>query len=334
MAIDPEALAAPLRSLTERLQAMGDQAAAGTAQIQEVWRLVGKVNELLMDLHNATRNQLTDLDTTQELARQVVASAGEMTEEVRQAREGSAQRREAAERVEAALADISEGMVAIREAVHGSGVRIQKLSQHSSEIGKIVGVIRAIADQTNMLALNAAIEAARAGAAGRGFAVVAEEIRKLADRSRQATKQIEDLVKTIQEGTEAATRAMDEGQEQVSRGTALVEGAQGAIEEILQSAEALNQTVEEFGQRAEETTARMGELLQAVEEVTRLAHQNNATMREVADADWFSNAIKEAERLSAQLQEAIKQARAQTAQALEELQAQIPASRPMGDAAD
>lgn len=297
-----------LTDLSARISLLGQHAAAESAQLRELWQLVGRVNELLTDLHDATREQLTALDRTGQLARQVVMGAEEMTTAVCTAREGAEQRRAAAQRVERSLGDITEGMEAIRKAVNGSDRQIQELSRHSSEIGQIVRVIQAIAEQTNMLALNAAIEAARAGASGRGFAVVAEEVRKLAERSRQATAQIEGLVGNIREGTVSATRAMQEGQAEVGRGTALVEGAQGSIEEILESAEMLNRLVEEFGGRAEQTTRQMTDLLGSVESVAGLAHQNNGTMKQLADADWFSNAIKGAQSTAGRLEEESAQA--------------------------
>jgi len=262
------------------------------AQVQEMWKLTGRVNDLLTDLHAATASQLTDLDRTGTLAGQVVTAAQEMTEKVRLTRHGAVHRRAAAAHVEEALAGVAQGMEAIRQAVDVSAGTIDNLNQHTSQIGEIVRMIRAIADQTNMLSLNAAIEASRAGAAGRGFAVVADEVRKLADRSRTATRQIEELVGAIQTGTVAATQAMTAGQVRVQSGAGMVQSANRAVTQILQSTGALDATVEDFGVSAEETTRRMGELLKAVEEVARLAHQSNGTMKQIAEADWFSKAIK------------------------------------------
>ena len=300
-ALAPALQAPPAPVLSADVGHLRETAAAEVAQMAELRRLMARVNDLLTDLHGRTNLQLTDLERTGSLARQVATVAGEMTESVRHTRSGASIRRAAAGRAEQSLTDISAGMGSIREAVTGLASRIDELSQQIAQIGQIVQAIRAVAEQTNLLSLNAAIEAARAGAAGRGFAVVAVEIRRLADRSRQETKQIEHLVESIRQGTAAATRAMAEGASTVSDSTTRVEGAQAAIEEMLDAMGGLDQTVDQFGERAEHTTARMGELLHAVEAAAQLAHQNNGTMQELVEAEWLSGAILRAETLAHQL---------------------------------
>jgi len=120
----------------------------------------------------------------------------------------------------------------IRSTVQGTSKKIKSLGERSMEIGKIVEVINDIAAQTNLLALNAAIEAARAGEQGRGFAVVADEIRKLAERSSKATKEIANLIKGIQVETNEAVTAMENGTRDVEDGTVLADTAGAALKSI------------------------------------------------------------------------------------------------------
>ena len=118
---------------------------------------------------------------------------------------------------------------AIREQIQETSKRIKRLGESSQEIGEIVELIDDIADQTNILALNAAMQAAMAGEAGRGFAVVADEVQRLAERSSNATKQIEALVRTIQADTNEAVSSMEASTAGVVRGCELAENAGDAL---------------------------------------------------------------------------------------------------------
>lgn len=125
-----------------------------------------------------------------------------------------------------------DGMDSIREQIQETSKRIKRLGESSQEIGNIVELIEDIADQTNILALNAAMQAAMAGEAGRGFAVVADEVQRLAERSTNATKQIEALVQTIQADTNEAVSSMESSTAQVVAGAGLAENAGDALQEI------------------------------------------------------------------------------------------------------
>ncbi len=127
-----------------------------------------------------------------------------------------------------------EGMNAIRETIQNTSKRIKRLGESSQEIGNIIELINDIAEQTNILALNASIQASMAGEAGRGFAVVADEVQRLAERSANATKQIEVLVRTIQSDTNEAVVSMERSTTDVVGGALLAENAGAALEEIEQ----------------------------------------------------------------------------------------------------
>jgi twitching motility protein PilJ len=140
------------------------------------------------------------------------------------------------------------GMDTIREQIQETSKRIKRLGESSQEIGEIVSLIDDIADQTNILALNAAIQAAMAGEAGRGFAVVADEIQRLAERSGNATKQIDTLVKTIQSDTNEAVSSMEQSTANVVSGARLAETAGGALTEIENVSVQLAEQIENISQ--------------------------------------------------------------------------------------
>jgi len=127
-----------------------------------------------------------------------------------------------------------DGMNTIRETIQDTSKRIKRLGESSQEIGNIVELINDIAEQTNILALNASIQASMAGEAGRGFAVVADEVQRLAERSTNATKQIEVLVRTIQSDTNEAVVSMERSTTDVVGGALLAENAGAALDEIEQ----------------------------------------------------------------------------------------------------
>lgn len=147
-----------------------------------------------------------------------------------------------------AVQDTIAGVDSIRERIQETAKRIKRLGEGAQEIGEIVGLIDDIADQTNILALNAAIQAAMAGEAGRGFAVVADEIQRLAERSGNATKQIDALVKTIQGDTNEAVNSMEQSTSGVVGGAKITERAGEALTEIEQVSVQLSSQIENISQ--------------------------------------------------------------------------------------
>ncbi|MDH4230777.1 MAG: methyl-accepting chemotaxis protein [Nitrospirota bacterium] len=154
---------------------------------------------------------------------------------------------------------------------------IRNLGKRSGEIGSIVEVIDEIADQTNLLALNAAIEAARAGDAGRGFAVVADEIRKLAERSMEATKEIAGVIRQVQNETETAIKATEETYREGKGGIILANNSRDAFTGIIASMKESSEVIREIAQAAEE-------LSKAIEQVMKYVIDMNASAEEVAAA--------------------------------------------------
>ncbi len=163
------------------------------------------------------------------------------------------------------------GMDTIREQIQDTSKRIKRLGESSQEIGDIVSLINDIADQTNILALNAAIQASMAGDAGRGFAVVADEVQRLAERSAAATKQIEALVKTIQNDTNEAVISMEQTTSEVVRGARLAQDAGVALEEIEGVSTNLAELIQNISNAARQQASSAGHIsntMNVIQEIT------------------------------------------------------------------
>jgi twitching motility protein PilJ len=183
-----------------------------------------------------------------------------------------------------------QGMDTIREQIQETAKRIKRLGESSQEIGDIVELIDDIADQTNILALNAAMQAAMAGEAGRGFAVVADEVQRLAERSSNATKQIEALVKTIQADTNEAVTSMEASTAGVVKGAKLAEDAGDALMEIENVsnyiAELTRKIADSAGYQSQEAT-KIDDTMSVIQEITNQTsegtRQTAASVGELAD---------------------------------------------------
>ncbi len=170
----------------------------------------------------------------------------------------------------------------IANVVKTSAENIEKLGESSTQIGEIISVIDDIADQTNLLALNAAIEAARAGEQGRGFAVVADEVRKLAERTSEATKQIAVMIKGIQHETAEAVKAMTKGNEEVSSGIDFADKAGDSLEEILSSTTEVMNMVNQIAAASEEQSATSEQISKNVNSISKVTSESASRIEKVA----------------------------------------------------
>jgi len=187
-------------------------------------------------------------------------------------------------------------IIRVAEAVKISSQKVATLGKNSEQIGEIVQVINDIADQTNLLALNAAIEAARAGEQGRGFAVVADEVRKLAERTTKATKEIAEMIKQIQKDTFAAVETMNEGTEAVEKGRDSAYRAGQSLKQIIKGAEETLKVVDQVAIASEEQST-------AAEQISRnIDGINNITKETTLGIQQIAKASEELNNLTANLQ--------------------------------
>ncbi|MEW7993809.1 MAG: methyl-accepting chemotaxis protein [Candidatus Thiodiazotropha endolucinida] len=185
-----------------------------------------------MHLAEASEHQAEQITQANESIKTMTQAIDQMSQDATESAEVAKRSVEIASTGADTVRNTISGMDNIREQIQETSKRIKRLGESSQEIGDIVELIDDIADQTNILALNAAMQAAMAGEAGRGFAVVADEVQRLAERSINATKQIEALVKTIQADTNEAVTSMEASTSGVVKGATLAEDAGEALKEI------------------------------------------------------------------------------------------------------
>ena len=198
-----------------------------------------------------------------------------------------------AEHGAAAVRETVTGMARIRTTTADAAQKVRELGAKGEQIGAIVETIDDIAEQTNLLALNAAIEAARAGEQGKGFAVVADEVRKLAERSSRATKEIAELIGEVQTGTEAAVEAMNAGAQDVEAGAALADQAGASLGELAASVTATREVASQITKSVAAMQQAAAGVVAASDEISRIAGETNAAAAHMtAAASTVSHSVE------------------------------------------
>lgn len=226
-----------LHELVTMVHSQSEQLAASseelTASADQSAQAANQVAMSITDVANGSQEQLVAASETSAVVEEMSASIEQISATTSEVAEQSQQAAHKAQEGNEAVNKAIIQMNQIEQTVQTSARAVAELGERSKEIGQIIDTISGIAGQTNLLALNAAIEAARAGEQGRGFAVVAEEVRKLAEQSQDATKQIASLIGGIQGETAKAVKAMDDGTREVKLGAEVVDAAGLAFQEIV-----------------------------------------------------------------------------------------------------
>jgi methyl-accepting chemotaxis protein len=234
----------------------------------------------------------------------------------------------AADKGAATVRESAAGMARIKKAVETGATVVTSLGAKGSQIGAIVQTIDDIADQTNLLALNAAIEAARAGEQGKGFAVVADEVRKLAERSRAATKEIAALIAEVQKGTAEAVAAMQVGAREVESGSDLAQASGAALDEIAAAVGASNAAVSRITLAVEEMEAASSNVVSASDTIAAIAQTTNAAAGSMsASALRVNDAVESIAAISEENSASAEQVSAATRELSDQAQGVVESAR-------
>lgn len=258
--------------------------------IDQLRILVARINETAVNVSAAAQQtQQTALhlaEASEHQAQEIAGASAAVNEMAVTIDQVSANASESAAVAERAVSIASNGAKVVQNTIHGmdtireqiqdTSKRIKRLGESSQEIGDIVSLINDIADQTNILALNAAIQASMAGDAGRGFAVVADEVQRLAERSAAATKQIEALVKTIQNDTNEAVISMEQTTSEVVRGARLAQDAGVALEEIETVSNNLAELIQNISNAARQQASSAGHISNTMNVIQEITTQTSA----------------------------------------------------------
>ena len=269
-----EAISATASAATE-ISSSAEQMAAGTQeQSAQTSEVASAIEEMSKTIFETTKN------TT--LATEASKNAGKV------AKDGGK-----------VVKETINGMNRIAEVVQLSAKTVEDLGNSSDQIGEIVQVIEDIADQTNLLALNAAIEAARAGEQGRGFAVVADEVRKLAERTTKATKEIASMIKQIQKETEGAVSSMRLGTEEVKNGKLFAAKAGESLREIIDGADHVVDIISQVAAASEEQSSAAEQISKNIESI------NSVTQESANGVHQIANSAEDLNKLTTNLQELV-----------------------------
>ncbi|MFZ4619081.1 MAG: methyl-accepting chemotaxis protein [Bacteroidota bacterium] len=213
---------------------------------------------------------------------EMTKTLGETNQNIRKVADGAKEAKESAQKGGEVVGQTISGMKRIAEVVNQSASQVKILGASSDKIGEIIGVIDDIADQTNLLALNAAIEAARAGEQGRGFAVVADEVRKLAERTSKATKEIAAMIRQIQTDTSQAVASMEKGTQEVGSGITLAEQAGTMLNDIVGNAQSVADMVGQIAAASEQQSSASEQISKNVEAISTVTQQSASGTQQIA----------------------------------------------------
>ncbi len=270
-----------LNSMKNNLKAIVQSIAATAERVASASE---EISASATEMANGSETQKDQVHQVATAMQEMSATVHEVSENCNKASESAHKASETAREGGAIVGDTLTLMHSIADSVRESARSVQELGSRSDQIGKIVGVIDDIADQTNLLALNAAIEAARAGEQGRGFAVVADEVRKLAERTTKATKEIAEMIQSVQAETRGAVEKMQSGTQQVEKGVEVTAKAGGSLKQIIGQAEHVGEMVTHIATAANEQSSATEQVNSNMEQISKLVAESAQGAQQSAQA--------------------------------------------------
>jgi len=251
---------------------------------QELEGASGQLRTIAGDMARGTQDQFQRTDQVATAMHEMSATAQEVARHAAQAARAADDADHSAQSGEQVMQQTIDIIGVVNREIAGTAAVIRDLETDSSRIGKVLEVIRGIAEQTNLLALNAAIEAARAGEAGRGFAVVADEVRSLAQRTAASIAEIHQIIEAVQSGAVEAVKAIESGQQRSEEGAEQVQQAGQMLQRITTAVEAIRDMNRQIATAAEEQTSVAEDISRNLIEITRIATANQQAVQHTEQA--------------------------------------------------
>jgi methyl-accepting chemotaxis protein len=279
-------LASQVASASNQVAGASDESAKislqGSSAIDEVTSTMHEMSVNVQNMVKSTQTQASSVSETSASIDQMVASIQRVADTAKVLLDISNRSREEVHNGITTMDKATEGLNKINNTIKSSGAIIDALGQRADDIGKIIEVIDDLAEQTNLLALNAAIEAARAGEHGLGFAVVADEVRKLAEKSAQSTKEISELIQSIQKEARKAVDNMDESTAIVNEGLDLGGELNAALRKISNVVTEVYKFAQEIGAATNEQSHGSSQIARATTRLNEITHEINSAVEEQA----------------------------------------------------